>query len=536
MPEPPPMTEKEGLQAAIDFTKYLLTLSGGAIAFIIQPNSNFFSGDELVKHLSLSSLCLLVICVLSGLVVFSAGAVMLARKNYNLEFRHIKWAGQVNVFSFAIGFVLLAIVVGIKLTTLPPPPNPTPPHASLQDKLPVARVPRQSLACNTVDARYGLIIDAGSSGSRIYIYCWKPAGANGIPWVAAAPALEGEPSWTMKVKTRLSDVSDDNDAENSLKPLINYALEKIGNDPQTLAQTPLYLMATAGMRLKAKDHPAQSKVIIRIVDKYLKKTFASASSTVISGEEEALYGWIAVNYLMGFLKEKDGNSSPTMGTLELGGGSTQIAYASSNPPPQGLATLQWGETTYQIYPHSLGDSGQDQALEKINAAYKTDNANKEEKLNPCYPRGYSKRGDADLGKGTGVYDACKQKIIDTLPLVNQHRLLLHGAFLAYSGYYYTHSFFKLKPFSSLANLEEAGRTYCETDWQNLTLVVKYSDQDDRYFPQYCFKAAYIAALLQTGYGFPADTRQIIFTDTLHGNEISWTLGAMIHMAGAELTK
>jgi hypothetical protein len=124
------MTEKEGLQAAIDFTKYLLTLSGGAIAFIIQPN--FFSSGEPAKLLSLSSLAALVLCVLSGLVVFSAGAVMLARKNYDLEFRHIRWAGLINVFSFALGFVLLAIVVGMRLTAAPPPPSkPATPHASL---------------------------------------------------------------------------------------------------------------------------------------------------------------------------------------------------------------------------------------------------------------------------------------------------------------------------------------------------------------------------------------------------------------------
>jgi hypothetical protein len=123
MTKPPPMTEKEGLQAAIDFTKYLLTLSGGGIAFIIQPN--FFSGNDLVKILSLWALVFLGICVLSGLIVFSAGAVMLARKNYDLEFKHIRWAGLTNVFSFAIGFILLASVVGIKLTTPAPTPLPS---------------------------------------------------------------------------------------------------------------------------------------------------------------------------------------------------------------------------------------------------------------------------------------------------------------------------------------------------------------------------------------------------------------------------
>ena len=168
------------------------------------------------------------------------------------------------------------------------------------------------------------------------------------------------------------------------------------------------------MRLKAKED--QDKVI-ETVKTYLRKTFPSATSEVISGEDEALYGWIAVNYLLGFLKEKDGNSSPTMGILELGGASTQIAYASSDPP-QGLFTLPWGGTKYQIYRHSADKLGQDQAEDKIDAAFRIENSSKikgEKKLNPCYPNGYLKPGDDDLGQGAGNYDICKEKIEITLP-------------------------------------------------------------------------------------------------------------------------
>ena len=81
-------------------------------------------------------------------------------------------------------------------------------------------------------------------------------------------------------------------------------------------------------------------------------------------------------------------------------------------------------------------------------------------------------------------------------------------------------------------LETAGSEYCREDWHQLT---KRYNVDKKYLSQYCFTAAYIAALLQTGYGFPEETRQIIITNTLHGNEISWTLGAMITEAGAKFT-
>jgi hypothetical protein len=51
------LMEKEGLQTAVDFTKFLLTLAGGAVAFIIQPS--FFSGNCLLKTLSLFALAFL---------------------------------------------------------------------------------------------------------------------------------------------------------------------------------------------------------------------------------------------------------------------------------------------------------------------------------------------------------------------------------------------------------------------------------------------------------------------------------------------
>jgi hypothetical protein len=80
--------QKEGLQSAIDFTKFLLTLAGGAIAFVIQPT--FFSGNHLLKTLAIGALFFLSACVISGLLVFSAGAVMLAKKKLQFRIRTCK--------------------------------------------------------------------------------------------------------------------------------------------------------------------------------------------------------------------------------------------------------------------------------------------------------------------------------------------------------------------------------------------------------------------------------------------------------------
>jgi hypothetical protein len=106
--------DKDGLQSAIDFTKLLMALAGGAIALIIQPN--FFAGSYWLKVLSIGALIFLSICVLRGLVVFSGASVNLANKNYDLECKYVKIPGLVNLFSFALGFASLAAVVAMKVT------------------------------------------------------------------------------------------------------------------------------------------------------------------------------------------------------------------------------------------------------------------------------------------------------------------------------------------------------------------------------------------------------------------------------------
>jgi ectonucleoside triphosphate diphosphohydrolase 4 len=150
--------------------------------------------------------------------------------------------------------------------------------------------PPESLACNTAEAKYGLIIDAGSSGSRIYIYCFRPAAANanGIPWVTAARAQVGERPWFKDGAPPIAEVESEKDAETVLEPLIEFAKAKIGKDPQTLARTPLHLMATGGVRKKGEKERDKIKQHVKT---YLMRTFPSATAEVIEGKDEALYGW-----------------------------------------------------------------------------------------------------------------------------------------------------------------------------------------------------------------------------------------------------
>ena len=106
------MNEKAGLQTAIDTTKVLLILAGGAIVFIIQPS--FFGGSKLSKLLSILALLSLSACIVSGVMIFARGCAMLAQKQYDLK-THDQLPRKVNVMAFQGGFILVALLVALRV-------------------------------------------------------------------------------------------------------------------------------------------------------------------------------------------------------------------------------------------------------------------------------------------------------------------------------------------------------------------------------------------------------------------------------------
>jgi Golgi nucleoside diphosphatase len=96
---------------------------------------------------------------------------------------------------------------------------------------------------------------------------------------------------------------------------------------------------------------------------------------VISGEEEAIYGWTAVNFVKEtLLKYSEGSGSVldpdlTYGMLEMGGASTQIAYFEpSGDVMANLFKLQIGAAKHwNVYAHSFLYFGVNGGYDRLNA-------------------------------------------------------------------------------------------------------------------------------------------------------------------------
>ena len=107
----------------------------------------------------------------------------------------------------------------------------------------------QSLPVNrdAVHTEYAILFDAGSSGTRLRIYRFLASGHSLEP--SNVRELSSSPD---KATPGISGLADDpSRVEEYMTPLLESAKRTIPEDKQ--ASTPIFLFATAGMRLVPKD-------------------------------------------------------------------------------------------------------------------------------------------------------------------------------------------------------------------------------------------------------------------------------------------
>ncbi len=127
-----------------------------------------------------------------------------------------------------------------------------------------------------------------------------------------------------------------------ISPLLDFATQHI---PQSrLKETPLYILATAGMRLLEKSK--REAIVSRLRDGIRHKypfLFPDGNLEVISGKQEGIYQWLSINYVLGKFshdhesdrlvslgaKEEQEDKlvlrPRTVGALDMGGASMQVA-------------------------------------------------------------------------------------------------------------------------------------------------------------------------------------------------------------------
>lgn len=222
------------------------------------------------------------------------------------------------------------------------------------------------------------IVDAGSSGSRIHLYSYdldEQANPIGIKNV-----------YSKKIKPGLASISDD---PNSIDAYFTQLLQDFPKQSM-----PIYLYATAGMRLLPEDSQHQYYTDI-------KQWFAAHSqwslveARTISGQEEGIYGWLSLNYYLQTLQDA---SKPLVGLLEVGGASAQIAFPLDET--QNIDASDWTELAVYgrhipVFSHSFLGLGANEVFAHAQV------------LPVCFPQGYPLK-EALLAEGNA--EQCQTKL------------------------------------------------------------------------------------------------------------------------------
>lgn len=423
--------------------------------------------------------------------------------------------------------------------------------------------------------QYAIMIDAGSTGSRIHVYRFNNCGST--------PELEDE---TFKMTEKraggagLSAYGDDPDAAaRSLDILMEAAVKAV---PEKLRScTPLALRATAGLRLLGPERSAKilSTVRLRLETAY---PFAVVSERnhgveIMEGRDEGVYAWITTNYLLGKIGGKDHN--PTAAILDLGGGSTQIVFeptyaqSKSGGMSEQLADgehkydLNFGGRHFSLYQHShLGyglmsarEAMHKQVIEAKHAEHPDDREwLNQPVVNPCISSAMSRDVKVKLseshplgpevqvkmvGPSEGSQAQCRKLAEDILSkdakcslspcsFNGVHQPSMAKTFSREDVYIFSYFYDRTNPLGmpesfTVEELSRLAEDVCqgERGWAKFGAFKGALDElRDR--PETCLDLSFMFVLLHTGYEMPL-SREVKTAKTIHDRELGWCLGASL---------
>ncbi|GIL52170.1 hypothetical protein Vafri_8106 [Volvox africanus] len=292
-------------------------------------------------------------------------------------------------------------------------PNSLKPHG----RGAAAAVSGSASAAGEVPERYAVLIDAGSSGSRVHVYGYRPAIHRSHNLASGYPVVR-LPGVVQRVTPGLSEFAPDGEGvAESLKPLIEFAQEKV--PPPLHATTSIRLMATAGLRMLPEE---QREAVLGAVRRLLAASgfrFRPKWARVISGNEEGLFAWAGINYAAGRLqalaqeqatspRQKDPAvlagraAATTLAVLELGGASMQLTLMPWEPLPRGLGTiLALPGVDRPLYTHSFLGYGLQVAWFREAMLVQQGGENS---TDPCLYPGYTSYQSGVVGSGD--FDEC----------------------------------------------------------------------------------------------------------------------------------
>ncbi|XP_037114735.1 ectonucleoside triphosphate diphosphohydrolase 4 isoform X2 [Syngnathus acus] len=331
------------------------------------------------------------------------------------------------------------------------------------------------------DLSYGLVVDCGSSGSRVYVYCWPSHNGNPHELLDIRQMRDQNgKSVVMKIKPGISKMAETPEkASDYIHPLLSFAAEHIPKNKHI--ETPLYILCTAGMRILPESQQEAILEDLRTdIPVNFDFLFSDSHVEVISGKLEGVYAWIGINFVLGKFNHAHNDDAVvevnipgsdhqealvrkrTAGVLDMGGVSTQIAFevpksVSFASPQQEevaknlLAEFNLGcdahrtDHVYRVYVSTFLGFGGNAARQTYEESLVKNTTTRNKLLgqhvgemaaapllDPCLPTDLRDQIGSPEQKlhvlGTGDFDQCRRALQPFLNRTNETQTSLNGVF------------------------------------------------------------------------------------------------------------
>ncbi|WFD43330.1 apyrase [Malassezia psittaci] len=422
--------------------------------------------------------------------------------------------------------------------------------------------------------KYVVVVDAGSSGSRLMVYSWRDAEyekawrkernlhLDVLPTVEKGTWEHSQQAWQTKSEPGISSFAGQT---KKLRPYLQDLFSHVQNviPADAWAQTPVYILATAGMRMldpfTRKELLEETCSVLHEMPYSIQRDQATEDAEtacggqvrVISGEEEGLLGWIAINYLMdGFNSPSQPSNShndylagnTTYGFLDMGGASTQIAFepsqgaleqstnitAESSTPLQkdlfdvNFRRLDSSAVRHQVFVTTFLGFGTNAARTRYMDSLAGSSPSESPVNDPCLPKNLRMNHES-VGEviGSGSFTQClalQQSLLDRDAECNRPPCLFHGVhvptidfesnqFIGVSEYWYSaHDVFDLGGAYDYSTYQQAAQEFCSEDWNDLQWKLSQNHYKEQVtlprLQMQCFKAAWVITVLHEGLRLP----------------------------------
>ncbi|XP_065358178.1 ectonucleoside triphosphate diphosphohydrolase 5 isoform X1 [Calliphora vicina] len=369
--------------------------------------------------------------------------------------------------------------------------------------------------------QYAVIIDAGSTGSRVLAYKFDRSFIDNKLVLSEELFKERKPG--------LSSFADAPEkGAHSIKLLLDEARAFIPKDKWS--STPLVLKATAGLRLL--PHSKAENILNAVRNLFTKSEFSVELDAVeiMDGTDEGIFSWFTVNFLLGRLSKTNQAAA-----LDLGGGSTQVTFSPTDPEQVPVYDKYMHEVNtlhkkINVFTHSYLGLGLMAARHAVfTKGYNNEDTSLESVcVNPIisnrtwtYSNVAYKISGKDHAKSTQEnpivdFDSCldlvKSKV---MPLVKPKPFTLKQHTIAAFSYY-----FERATESGLIDPFAGGEITVEAFRKKAQEVCAIPNDEQ---PFMCFDLTYISVLLHEGFGL-GEGKKIKLYKKIDGHEISWALG------------